>query len=59
MKILGTGEKKKGVVSKRRKKAGRAVYQANCKAERKRFTNVMQSDDQKCDVFKTVKRVML
>ena len=31
-----------------------AVYQAKCKAERRRFGDIMQRDDQKCDMFKEV-----
>ena len=31
---------------------------AKCKAERKRFGNIMKRDRQKCDVFKVGKRVV-
>ena len=41
-----------------KKKVWRAVYQAKCKAERKRFEKVMESDDQKCDVCKIIKRMI-
>ena len=35
-------------------KAKRIVYQAKCKKERKRFGNVVQQDDQKCDGIETI-----
>ena len=38
-----------GKISRRKKKAGTADYQTICKAERKRFGNAMQRDDQTCD----------
>ena len=38
-----------------RKKTWRAIYHARCKAEGKRFGNVMCKDDQKCDMFKNAK----
>ena len=41
-----------------KKEAKRAVYQAKCKAERKRFGNVVWRDDQKCDVIKIAKRMV-
>ena len=36
----------------------RVVYQAKCKTEWKSLRNVMEIDDQKCDVFKTAKRIV-
>lgn len=39
-----------------KKKARKFVYQAKCKAEKKRFGNNKDRDDQKYDVFKTAKR---
>ena len=41
----------KGKYLKAKKKTGRAVYQAKYKAERKRFGNVKQRDEQKCDLY--------
>ena len=35
-----------------KKKARRIVYQAKCKAQWKRFGNIMQRDDQKCKKLK-------
>ena len=37
------------------KRKARSLCQAKCKAKRKRFRNIMQEDNQKCDVFKTAK----
>ena len=57
MKEVKTGTRKKGELSRSKKKARRAVYLAKCKAERKNFGNVMLwRDDQKCDVFKNAER---
>lgn len=41
-----------------KKKGLRAVYQANCKGERRRFENAMRRDDEKCDLFKIAKRMV-
>ena len=41
-----------------KKKCRRTVYQVKHKPEWKRFGNIMQSDDQKCDVFKIAKRMV-
>ena len=54
---------KQGNTSKRKyaeakKKARMTVWQAKCKAERIRFGNVLQRDEQKCDVFKIAKRMV-
>ena len=38
-----------------KKKTWRAVYQASCREEGKRFGNVMGKDDQKCNMFKNAK----
>lgn len=51
---IGKTSKKKYLEPK--KKARKFVYQAKCKAEKKRFGNNMDRDDQKYDVFKTAKR---
>ena len=34
------------------------IYQAKCKPEKKRFGNFMLKAAQKCDVFKTAKRMI-
>ena len=41
-----------------KKKGLRAVYQTNCKGERRRFENAMRKDDEKCDLFKIAKRMV-
>ena len=38
-----------------KKKTCRAVYQASCRAEGKRFGNAMGKDDQRCNMFKNAK----
>lgn len=45
-------------ISKKRKKSKQDLYQAKCKAEKKRFGNVMQENDQKCCMFKIGKRMV-
>ena len=42
MERVEVGKYKQGVVSGRKKKARKVVYQTKCKAERKRFRNIMQ-----------------
>ena len=51
------GNTSKGKHLKAKIKARRAVYQVKYKAERKRFRN-MRRNDQKCDVFKTAKKML-
>ena len=41
------------------KTAMRVIYQAKCKAERKRFGNFIQNDDQKCDVKRMAKLIRI
>ena len=41
-----------------KKKASWAIYQAKYKAEWNGFGDFMGRDDQKCDMFKTVKRMI-
>ena len=41
-----------------KKKARRTVYQAKWKAEKNRFGNIRRRNYQKCDVFKTAKRIV-
>ena len=41
-----------------KKKTRRAVYQAKCNPDRKRFGNIMWRYDRKCDVFKTEKQMV-
>ena len=41
-----------------KKKLGGFFHLANCKAEKKRFGNVMQENDQKCCMFKIGKRMV-
>ena len=53
---LGNTSKEKYLEAKKRSR--RAVYQAKCKAERKKFGNAMQQEYQKCDVFKIAKRMI-
>ena len=43
MKEVKTGTRKKGELSRSKKKARRAVYLAKCKAERKNFGNVIRN----------------
>ena len=55
---IGGRETNKEKYLEAKKKAGRTVYQAKCKAERKRFGRVMWRNDQKRDVFKIAKRIV-
>ena len=41
-----------------KKKANRAIYKGKSTLEKERLGNLMWSDDQKCDVFKTTKRMV-
>ena len=41
-----------------KKKFRRAVYKAKCEAEKNRFADVENRDDQKCEVFKIAKRMV-
>ena len=58
MEGVETGKGKYGEASRSKGKSRRTVYQDKCKTERRRFGNVMQQKDQKCDVFKTTKNMV-
>ena len=52
MEGVKTGKGKRQELSRSKGKSMRTVYEDKCKTERRRFGNVMQQKDQKCNVFK-------
>ena len=44
--------------AKEKAKIKTVVYQTKCKPERKKFGNVMQRDDQKCNIFNIAQRMV-
>ena len=56
---METGKHKIGAVSRTKKEARRAVYQAKYNTEKKRFRNFMQGVKQKCDAFKIAKMMVM